>query len=336
MSFDRMPYADVEVTLSQEVSDSIRACISALYHDVHREHVCDNHALITGYDFHITPSGPRLIEVNANAGGLFALLNHPRQSHAEQTRVTQMFVEACAEECVATDTISPVVAILDQNPEQQFLYPEFVEIAQVLSTAGYRMRIADTEACAYIEGKGLYLADEHIDMVYLRDTDFLLATERTHALRAAYEAGEVLITPNPREHVLLSDKQRLCEFTHPVVLPATLLTPANREDAWSRRQELVFKPVGGFASKGVYRGDKLSRARFDLLLAEAPYIAQERADPDVITVPTREGDRVMKYDIRAYAYQDRLYVLGARVYDGQVTNLRTPGGGFAPVRVITP
>ncbi len=42
----------------------------------------------------------------------------------------------------------------------------------------------------------------------------------------------------------------------------------------------------------------------------------------------------MKTDFRLYFYRDRILGLAARLYQGQVTNLRTPGGGFAPVLVI--
>jgi hypothetical protein len=41
----------------------------------------------------------------------------------------------------------------------------------------------------------------------------------------------------------------------------------------------------------------------------------------------------MKFDVRAYAYRDRVLLLGARVYEGQVTNLRSPGGGFSGICV---
>ena len=42
----------------------------------------------------------------------------------------------------------------------------------------------------------------------------------------------------------------------------------------------------------------------------------------------------MKFDVRAYAYRDEVLLLGARVYQGQVTNLRTPGGGFSAICVV--
>ena len=38
----------------------------------------------------------------------------------------------------------------------------------------------------------------------------------------------------------------------------------------------------------------------------------------------------MKADIRCYVYGGRIQLVAARLYQGQTTNFRTPGGGFAP------
>jgi hypothetical protein len=51
-------------------------------------------------------------------------------------------------------------------------------------------------------------------------------------------------------------------------------------------------------------------------------------------VQTDAGPREMKFDVRAYAYRDEVLLLGARAYEGQVTNLRTPGGGFSAICVV--
>ena len=46
-----------------------------------------------------------------------------------------------------------------------------------------------------------------------------------------------------------------------------------------------------------------------------------------------EGDagQAMKFDLRAYTYEGSVMWLAARLYQGQTTNFRTVGGGFAPV-----
>ena len=39
----------------------------------------------------------------------------------------------------------------------------------------------------------------------------------------------------------------------------------------------------------------------------------------------------MKVDVRNYVYDGNVQLLAARLYQGQTTNMRTAGGGFAPV-----
>ena len=72
----------------------------------------------------------------------------------------------------------------------------------------------------------------------------------------------------------------------------------------------------------------------DVRAAQGGFVAQRRVEPGEIPVQTTEGARPMKFDVRAYAYRDDVLLLGARVYQGQVTNLRTPGGGFSAICVI--
>jgi len=41
----------------------------------------------------------------------------------------------------------------------------------------------------------------------------------------------------------------------------------------------------------------------------------------------------LKSDVRCYVYDGKIQLVAARLYQGQTTNFRTPGGGFAPVRM---
>jgi hypothetical protein len=41
-----------------------------------------------------------------------------------------------------------------------------------------------------------------------------------------------------------------------------------------------------------------------------------------------------KTDVWLYTYGGRVLLTAARLYQGQTTNFRTPGGGFAPVVAI--
>ncbi len=45
----------------------------------------------------------------------------------------------------------------------------------------------------------------------------------------------------------------------------------------------------------------------------------------------KKENQWLKFDLRSYVYNSRVQWTAARVYQGQTTNFRTPGGGFAPV-----
>ena len=77
-------------------------------------------------------------------------------------------------------------------------------------------------------------------------------------------------------------------------------------------------------------GEKISRKRFDELPLETT-LAQELVPPSMTEVP---GYGMMKTDFRLFAYRDRVLGITARLYRGQVTNMRTPGGGFARVELV--
>jgi len=329
-------------------------------------HSPGNFGVFMGYDFHLTPAGPRLIEINTNAGG--ALLNGLHTASlcdpeklaclcADLLPVETLehkIVETFAAELAAVRGAGARlahVAIVDDRPREQFLYPEFELFQTLFAGAGIEARIADTRALAPASGGGVALGDWPVELVYLRDTDFALAGERTRVLREAYLASSVVVTPSPREHFLLADKRRLAVFSSEpallrlgvaaddarflgAVIPETrLLADLGAEAAWRTRDEWVFKPAAAFGSRAVYRGDKISRKKFESILPEAGYVAQRRVEPGLVTVETGSGPSAMKFDVRAYAYRDSVLLLGARVYQGQVTNLRSPGGGFSAICV---
>ncbi len=331
-----IPYAHTVLTISPEHAALIEDAVRALHVQAEASRVgaLRNHAVIAGYDFHLTPEGPRLIEINTNAGGLPLLLSHPWYANNpdEQARVAQRIVEAFRSEFEAVRGSSARlarIAIVDSCPDTQFLYPEFLLIAKILEAAGIKVEIADTSDVVCVS-QGVSVHGLPVDMVYLRDTDFALAGRAAH-LYEPYARGALVVTPSPEAYRSLSDKRRMRDFAHTTVLKTVLMADESPEVLWSNRNRLVFKPAEGYASQGVYRGDKISKQRFIELLTDAQYLAQERAEPGLVVVETEAGSRSMKFDIRAYAYRDRIYALGGRVYEGQVTNMRTPGGGFAPV-----
>ena len=305
-----------------------------------------NYGAFMGYDFHLTPAGPRLIEINTNAGGALvnglhtAALCDPARlaclcadllpvETMEQRLVGQFLAEY---EAVHGAGARPRrVAIVDEQPEAQFLRAEFELTRALLERAGIEARICDTSALLWRDGV-LALGGEVADLVYLRDTDFTLETERAAALRAAYLACSVVVTPAPREYFLLADKRRLAWLSSPPALAALgatgeeaallaevvpetrLAAELDAEALWRERRSWVFKPATAFGSRAVYRGDKISRKRFDEVRQVPGYLVQRHVEPGEIEVETSDGPCAMKFDVRAYAYRDEILLLGARVY----------------------
>ena len=96
---------------------------------------------------------------------------------------------------------------------------------------------------------------------------------------------------------------------------------------------MFFKPASGHGSKAVYRGDKLTRSVW-ASIARGEYVAQVIAPPGQRMI---ELDGVLtsrKMDVRLYTYDGQVLLVAARLYQGQTTNFRTLGGGFAPVLIV--
>ena len=375
-----VPYASTVVALERADFEMIRRTVAALFRIAHeaayqaqvdagadevaRHHIA-NTAVFMGYDFHLTPDGPRLIEINTNAGG--ALLNGLHTaSLCDRVKLACLCSELVPVETMRARIVATfeaelraarpgaslrLVAIADDHPEEQFLRPEFELFRQLFALSGIEAQVCDVRDLAY-DGADLTLGGRRLDLVYLRDTDWRFEQERSRSLRAAYLADAVVVTPSPREHHLLANKQRLTLFSsadalqgigakHDEIALLTAVIPETRlldamglEDAWRTRREWVFKPAAAYASHAVYRGDKISRRKLEEIAQLGGFVAQRRVEPGEVGVATVDGRRSMKFDVRAYAYRDEVLLLGARAYQGQVTNLRTPGGGFSAICVV--
>lgn len=317
-----------------------------------------------GYDFHITPKGPQLIEVNSNAGGAFlnALLARAQRACCAGGRVPfastteDSFAHAVKKMFVAEWQLQgrvgePVrIAIVDDDPTGQFLYPEFRLAEALLDASGLETIIADA-ATLQFDGETLALDGQKIDLVYNRLVDFGLEEARHSALRAAYAKGRVVLTPNPHVHALLADKRNLALMSNGAQLedwglasdliavlrecvPKTSIVSENNADAlWHDRRNLFFKPAKGYGSKATYRGEKLTTKVWGEI-TRGDYVAQTFARPGIRTTSDGETHPSLKVDIRIFTYGALPILAAARLYQGQTTNMRTPGGGFAPVLEI--
>ena len=103
-------------------------------------------AVMMGYDFHLSAAGPRLIEVNTNAGGALPawLAAHPGGPPPPQLkrRLLAMFCAELRAQSRGRLRQPGCVAILDETPEQQFLYPEMQAFARLFREAGIAAAVA--------------------------------------------------------------------------------------------------------------------------------------------------------------------------------------------------
>ncbi|MCR9184801.1 MAG: hypothetical protein NXH81_05340 [Halieaceae bacterium] len=314
-----------------------------------------------GYDFHLGEEGPQLIEVNTNAGGAFlnAVLARAQlrccggSTNASWAEDFDAAVIAQFESEWRTQRGSgrpERIAIVDDQPSGQYLYPEFRLAQQLLRNNGIDAVIFSPSDLRYESGE-LYGGGKRIDLVYNRLVDFGLEMPEHAALRSAWLDGGAVITPNPYTHALFADKRNLTVFSDRATLldwglspeyfellrrgiPRTVpVTASNGEDLWQQRRQWFFKPVAGHGSKGVYRGSKLTKSTFARIL-ESDYIAQTYVPPSGRLVLVDGAREVLKVDVRLYTYRGTLLLAAARLYRGQTTNFRTPGGGFAPLLLV--
>ncbi len=322
---------------------------------------------LLGYDFHLAAIGPQLIEINTNPGGalLNAILGRAHRSCCadaaglamapmESDDIEEALFEVFMTEWRLQRKDAPLksVAIVDETPEQQYLYPEFLLYRQLFSRHGIEVTICDPREFARKDAR-LWHGSQPVYFVYNRLTDFALQRPAQTALMLAYLAGEVVVSPHPRAHALYADKRNLTLFcdesflretgvaddaisTLLAAIPHTeIVTAGNRDALWAKRRQLFFKPAAGYGSKATYRGDKLTKRVWEEM-AKSTYVAQALVAPSerhVADIPTATA---LKADVRNYAYAGVVKLVAARLYQGQTTNFRTPGGGFAPVFTETP
>lgn len=327
-----------------------------------RAHPGRSRGVFLGYDFHVHDNRLGLIEINTNAGG--AMLNAvlARAQHACCAEVESMLptldsvqqlehaiVAMFHEEWALDAHPRPLrrIAIVDEHPQQQYLYPEFLLFQQLFQRHGIDASIVSPEELQWENGE-LHHGGSVIDLVYNRLTDFALDDPGNAVLREAYLAGAITLTPHPQAHALYADKRNLALLTDPAALQAlgvpaatqTLLLeniphtevvdPAHAERLWAQRRQLFFKPTAGYGSRAAYRGDKLTKRVWEEIL-QGDYVAQALVTPGERAITDTPDSTRLKFDLRNYAYNGAVQWLAARLYQGQTTNFRTPGGGFAPV-----
>jgi len=335
--------------------------ISTLMPDIAR-HNFGPRGVFFGYDFHLAAEGPKLIEINTNAGGVLLnlyLADAQREGCTDiksifsgktnvvdiEHQLISMFQEEWSLQ--RPDQSLKTIAIVDNHPQTQFLYPEFLLFQSLFERHGFRSIIADPKNFD-IRDDALYCGDTRIDLVYNRLTSFYLESAECSTLNTAYKNGIAVFTPSPHDYALYADKRNLTllsDFSRlrqmgvgaPTIeilqrsLPlCVMVTPENAESLWNSRKHYFFKPINGYASRGAYRGAKLTK-RVWAEIINSEYIAQQLIPPSERVLMIDGEKQSLKVDIRCVAYKGEVQQMSARLYQGQTTNLRTKGGGLATV-----
>ena len=161
-----------------------------------------------------------------------------------------------------------------------------------------------------------------------------------------------MVTPNPRNYALFADKRPLSllgdaawlaqigvsdtdrELVAAIVPLTERVSEANAEEIKARRKQLFFKPATGYGSKATYRGQNVTTRVLAEIMA-GDYVAQALVPPPTRMVEVDGVATELKFDLRCYAYRGEVLLTAARLWQGQTTNFRTPGGGFTPVVGVT-
>ena len=313
-----------------------------------------HYSILMCYDFHVTETGVKLIEINTNASfaiiaGLLSHKNKPHKNLLIHNCDSHEFLRNAICEEMTRFGLNPKdhlnVAIMDNNPEKQKAYFEFHYYKTLFEHWGWETIICDPSELQWDASQKIlkHHLGQKIHFIYNRCCDFLLEKPSHQHLRQAFIFHKACFSPNPYEYSLLAHKQRFIDFSNKSFLKTLNISEdcfqiiqkalpfsfsvldISKEQLWSQRKMLFFKPKMLYGGKGVFRGSSISKSKFDSIYNE-DFMAQEYIPPSTF--------EDYKYDLRIYTYKSEPYLTAARLYQGQVTNANTDGGGLASINWI--
>ena len=310
--------------------------------------VCIGHpqdSVLMAFDFHVDSKGtPHLIEVNTNGSGFLigaALAQYHGLKYKQSLKdLANSFQEEWLKSSKNSLMAPRLTGIIDETPWSQKMIMEFLMYQDFFKTFGWNGTIYDISSLKQ-DNKG-QLRDQNnnlIDFCYNRSTDFYFAN--TPHLKQSYREKTCAFSPHPTEYFLLSDKNRLCEWSSyknewPLLaeikdnlLNTYKLSSENQDIAFKNRKQYVFKLTGKYGGKGVYRGKNLTSKTFQML-CQNQTVFQAYLPPPLWK--DSKGNE-WKFDLRAFSYGENVQQIIARCYKGQLTNFKHFGGGMAPVTI---
>ena len=246
----------------------------------------------------------------------------------------------------------PQVAIVDYREVPT--WPEFVLFRQRFRALGMPCVLADPRELEW-DGQHLRHEDRVIEVVYRRILvqDILERPQDCTALIAAYRAGAICMVNSLRTPLLhgkglfalLHDaevQRRLTRAQRRMVgdcIPYTVMVDdAHREEARTRREELVLKPIWGHAGEGVVLGWRCTQTEWDdALEAARDHVLQERVEEQHLLFPDARRGYALRdcmVDLDPFLIRGRFAGFLCRISEGPTANVAA-GATQVPVYVAS-
>ena len=317
----------------------------------------------SAWDFHLPPDGKcQLIEFNDNGSGFLfaAIMNAVYYSMADsldrKTLTPPLDFDAFRKHIVGL-VKGEATAFHDGWPNGLFLV---LDDADLLRQGKFRRELellrdlfrgegwpaalgapADTRW----DGRHLLFDGRPVGFVVNRSTDFFWQAEEFGALRSACGEGRVYVAPNSFSYATRSDK-RLLEWLSLPDWDAELgIEPAERrvlsshvpethvvraeniDDLAQRKRDFVFKPLHGYAGRGLLDSAAVGRARLQRLVRHGEgYVAQRRVPKPEMEL---QSERLWT-DLRVWAYRGEVFSMSGRASRRPDRLDLTLPGGWVP------
>jgi hypothetical protein len=327
-----------------------------------RPEVC----FFSAWDFHLPPGGGwQLIEFNDNGSGFIfaAIINalyYEAAGLGQQQRIVAPvrlpafnrhvgdLVEQEARAFFGEFPAGLCLVLDDAESLQRGKFSKELQLlCDLLCRCGWRGELGCPTEVRW-DGQQLLLKGQAVSFIVNRSTDFFWQSEDFSALRAAYHAGRVYVAPNPFTYATRSDKRLLEWLSLPHWdkelgigprerqilsdhVPETHLIRAENVEALAqRKQEFVFKPLHGFAGRGLLDSAAVGQARMRRLARHSEgYVAQRR-----VGKASMEADGVPLWmDLRVWAYRGEIFHLSGRASRRSDRLDLKPPGGWLPTYV---
>ena len=324
-----------------------------------RREVC----FFSAWDFHCPPEGGfQLIEFNDNGSGFLyaAIVNalyYEAAGLARDAGVAPPAAIAAFRQAIADMVEREATAFFGERPAEQLLVlddfdslragkfrGELALLRDSLAERGWRAELGCPAETRW-DGRRLTFDERPVAFIVNRSTDFFWNADEFAALRSAYQAGRLYAAPNPFTYATRSDKRLLEWLSSPrwdddlaidaaerAILsahtPQTHLLGADNVDALARaKRDFVFKPLHGFAGRGLIDSAALGRARLRRLVKHGEgYVAQKRIAKPFIDV---DGARLWT-DLRIWAYRGEIVLVSGRASTRPDRLDLTAPGGWLP------